>query len=97
MPFITLPWWIPRTTEIAPSKHEAKARHDSIIQTYYPQKQLIAYTDGSGIRGKIGAAAVIPSQNATFKAYFGPARFFIVYSGELQGVAIALNSTIPVT
>ena len=50
-------------------------------------------TDGSGINGKIGAAVVIPSQNITFKAYLGPAHFFTVYSGELQGIAIALNST----
>ena len=96
VPFITLPWWIPPTTEIASSKHEAKACHDCIIQTHDPQRQLIVYTDGSGINGKIGAAAVIPSQNASFKAYLGSAHFFTVYLGELQGVAMALNSTTPV-
>lgn len=93
LPFITPPWWIPPLIEIAPSKHEAKASHESIIQAHDPQKQLIVYTDGSGINGKIGAAAVIPSQNITLKAYLGPAHFFTVYSGELQKVAMALNST----
>lgn len=96
VPFITLPWWIPPTTEIALSKHEAKTRHNSIIQTHDPQTQLIVYTDGSGINGKIGAAAVIPSQNATLKVYLAPACLFIVYFGELQGVAMALNSSTPV-
>lgn len=31
VPFITLPWWIPSTTEIASSKHEAKACHDDAM------------------------------------------------------------------
>lgn len=43
-----------------PSKHEAKISHDNIIQAQDPQKQLIVYTDGNGINGKIGAAAAPP-------------------------------------
>ena len=93
IPFVTPPWWIPPLTEIAPSKHEAKISHDNIIRAHDPQKQLIIYTDGSGMNGKIGAAALIPSQNITLKAYLGPIHYLTVYSGELQGVAMALNST----
>ena len=50
----------PPLTEISSSKHKAKTSHDNIIQTHDSQKQLIVYTDGSGINGKNGAAAVIP-------------------------------------
>ena len=84
---------------LLPKSHHLsiKLRHaTTVLSRLTTQKQLIVYTDGSGINGKIGAAAVIPSQNATFKAYLGSAHFFTVYSGELQGVAMALNSTTPV-
>lgn len=91
-PFIKRPWWIPPLTEIAPSKHEAKISHDNIVQAQDPQKPLIVYTDGNGINGKIGAATIIPSQNTTFQAFLGPTCYFTVYSGEFQGVAMALNS-----
>lgn len=84
----TNPWRIPSLTENAPFKHEAKVNHDNIIQ-----EQPIVHTDGSGINGKIAFAAVIPSQNTTLKAYLGPTYYFTVYSGELEGVAMALNGT----
>lgn len=93
IPFITPPWLAPPFTKIAASKREAETCHDNIIQAYNPQKQLIIYTDGSGINGKIGAAAHIPSQNTTLKAYLGPNSLFMVYSGELQGLVMALNSS----
>lgn len=59
IPFITLLWWIPPLTEFAPSKHEAKTSHDNVIRVHDSQKQLIVYTDGSGINGKIALLAVI--------------------------------------
>ncbi len=93
LPFITPPWWNPPCTEIALSKQEAKTSQDNIIQANDPQKQLIIYTDRSGINGKIGAATFIPSQNIAVKAYLGPTHYFSVYSDELQAVAMALNST----
>ena len=81
--FITSPWWNPPCTKIASSKHEAKISHNNIIRAYDPQKQLIIYTDGSGINGKIGADAVIPSQNIILKAYLGLTHYFTVYLGKL--------------
>lgn len=56
-----------------------------------PQHHLVVYTDGSGINDKIGAAAVLPSQGIVCKAFLGPSHCFTVYSGELQGIAMALN------
>ena len=56
-----------------------------------PQHHLVVYTDGSGISDKIGAAAVVPAQGIVCKAFLGPSHCFTVYSGELQGIAMALN------
>ncbi len=61
LPFITLLWWIPPTIDIAPFKHQAKARYDTILQAHDLQKQLIAYINGSGINSKIGAATIVIS------------------------------------
>lgn len=62
-----------------------------MVHNLDPQRHLIVYTDGSGINDKIGAAAVVPSQGIVCKAFLGPGHCFTVYSGELQGIAMALN------
>ncbi len=72
--------------------HEVKTSQDNIIRANDPQKQLIIYTNRSGVNGKIGAAAVILLQNIALKAYLGPTHYFSVYSDELQAVAMTLNS-----
>ena len=91
VPFIVSPWWVPPKKTIAQDKSEAKQNHDQIALNPDPQHHIIVYTDGSGINGKIGAAAVAPSQGTVCKAFLGPSYCFTVYSGELQGVAMALN------
>ena len=67
--------------------------HDNIIPAQDWQKKLIFYTKRSEINGKIGAAAVISSQNTTIKTYLDPTHYFTVYSSELQEVATALKNT----
>lgn len=63
-------------------------------QPYHLNSQPIKVApNGNRINGKIGAIGVIPSQNATFKAYLGSAHFFTVYSEELQEVIMVLNNT----
>lgn len=56
-----------------------------------PQNQLVVYTDGSGIIGKIGETAMALAQRIICKAFLGAYQCFTVYSGELQGIAMALN------
>ena len=90
VPFIVSPWWVPPKTTIALNKSEAKQNHDQMAHNLDPQCHLVVYTDGSGINDKIGAAAVVPSQGIVCRAFLGPSHCFTVYSGELQGIAMAL-------
>ena len=85
-PFVTAPWWIPPKINIMPNKKTAEAVHKTIISN---TDSLIIYSDGSGINGKVGAAAVSPDMS--HKAYLGPLTSFTVYSGELFGMTLALG------
>jgi ribonuclease HI len=78
------------------SREEAIANHDSLRESCLDE--LAIYTDGSGINGKVGSAAVIPSQpNLTAQAgraelaYIGSDNEQNVYLAELQGIFMALR------
>ncbi|CCF40032.1 zinc knuckle [Colletotrichum higginsianum] len=49
------------------------------------------YTDGSGINGYIGAAAVCITTYQTRNSYMGSDAISTVYAGELQGIILALE------
>jgi hypothetical protein len=49
------------------------------------------YTDGSGIEGEIGSAAVCPLLQQTRSAHMGPDTLSTVYAAELQGISLALQ------
>jgi ribonuclease HI len=53
---------------------------------------LIVYTDGSGINGKIGVAAVILQIGTTRHAYIGTDAISTVYIAELEGIRMALET-----
>ncbi len=55
------------------------------------QKGINFYTDGSGIDGHIGGAAVCPSFGAVGRRYMGTIPGYKVYSGELVGIILAQN------
>jgi ribonuclease HI len=86
-PYLVQPWWKPPTTRIESSADAAIQQHDSFINS---QDGLAIYSDGSGINGKIGAAAVCPAINATEDVYLGSSKHFTVYAAELAGIAGAL-------
>jgi ribonuclease HI len=86
--FITPPWrWGPHTY-IDSDAEKARHRHDRESAT---DKSLNVYTDGSGIEGEIGSAAVCPLLQQTRSAHMGPDTLSTVYAAELQGISLALQ------
>ena len=91
------PWWLPISIKIATSGEQALENHNNIAAD---PNNIIIYTDGSGIDGRIGLSAVYASQVSagwvplilqTRKAFLGTEREFIVYFGELWGIIMALE------
>jgi ribonuclease HI len=95
-PYIITPWWKPPLVTIDSTPEEAIAHHQDICST---GNTNCIYTDGSGINGHVGAAAVTlltptspgsPTlQRRIF--YMGRDTESTVYAAELQGIYLALQ------
>ena len=92
-PYVVPPWCRPPKTVISNNSKEAKELHDVTILINEATDMLI-YTDGSGINDKIGAAAIATQYGVMLKSFLGSFRCHTVYTGELQGVNLALNFAI---
>jgi ribonuclease HI len=90
-PFIRPPWWTARIQfQIAESKEAAKQQHDRI--TSNPADTVSIYTDGSGIDGKIGAAACNGQcREDKNRQYLGNENQFNVYAAELTAMNLAVE------
>ncbi|PWI64598.1 hypothetical protein PCL_09492 [Purpureocillium lilacinum] len=88
-PFIAPPWWQGPQTYIEETAAEAREKHLALLRQ--EKAALHIYTDGSGINGQIGAAAVCPTIQQTRSSYMGTEDVSTVYAGELQGISIALD------
>jgi ribonuclease HI len=64
--------------------------HNKILER--SRDLLIAYADGSGINGKIGAAAVTLQTGTMKQAYMGTNTTSTVYVAELEGIRMALET-----
>jgi hypothetical protein len=86
--FVTPPWRHGPITYIDKSADKARSRHD---REHEKHQSLSIYTDGSGIDGEIGAAAVCPLTQQTRTVHMGLDTVLTVYAAELQGISLALH------
>lgn len=87
-PYIAAPYWEPPDVTIDKSAEQAIKGHNNL--TGHGQSTIALYTDGSGIHGRVGAAAVCPQYQETRTAYMGEQSEAILYAAELQGIFLAL-------
>ncbi|KAK6222510.1 zinc finger protein [Colletotrichum tabaci] len=74
---------------IADTAESARKEHQKCIDR--ETEAIHIYTDGSGINGYIGAAAVCITTYQTRNSYMGSDAISTVYAGELQGIILALE------
>lgn len=89
-------WWIPPVTYIDRSAEDAIKRHDAT-----DSRTLRVYTDGSGIDGHVGAAAIVLDMSvadvlAQRRAYMGTTTTSTVYAAELRGIELAFRIVLDV-
>jgi ribonuclease HI len=88
--FVRAPWQAPPKVFIDDRETAVKKHHD--IHTKRPEEiPLIIYTDGSGIEGKIGAAALVNVTGEHRHCQMGTDEVSTVYSAELRGTEMALE------
>ncbi|OHW95426.1 reverse transcriptase [Colletotrichum incanum] len=88
-PFVTPPWWQGPRILIAGGAEQAEKAHQRCLEQSTNAAHI--YTDGSGINGQVGAAAVCTTTEQTRKSYMGDDTTSTVYAGELQGIVLALE------
>ena len=86
--FVRAPWQAPPKVFIDDREAAVKKHSDLYIRQEIP---LIIYTDGSGIEGRVGAAALVSSTGEYRQCQMGTDEISTVYSAELRGAEMALE------
>lgn len=84
------PWWTPMNIHIAQDTKVAIQEHDE-LQKENLTAHMQVFTDGSDIRGRVGAAAWEPHRKWKGMIDIGPTDQFTVYGAELIGIWMALD------
>lgn len=85
------PMYIPALTTTIPNNKDDALMH---AETTHTNTKYKVYSDGSGYKEGIGAAAVLYKGNEvvkTAKYHLGPSTHHTVYEGELVGIILALH------
>ena len=87
--FVLAPWQAPPEV-IIEDREVAVSHHNQILTKDPRERPLILYTDGSGIDGKIGAAAVVDLEDQHTHSQMGDDSTSTVYAAELRAIEMAL-------
>jgi hypothetical protein len=87
-PYITTPWWQGPKQYLEQTSEDARDVH---LEQLSDHTAIHIYTDGSGIGGHLGAAAVCTTTQEERRAYMGTEQISTVYAAELQGILMALE------
>src|SRR5271170_3068589 len=88
-PYIRPPWWESKVQiKMSASKKEAKTTHDEMQKQASPTTMSI-YTDGSGIEGKVGAAAYNSTTDRVTQQHLGSEAQYNVFTAEVAALVSA--------
>ena len=94
--FIQAPWQAPPEV-IIEDREIAVERHNQILTKDSRERPLILYTDGSGIEGRIGAAAIVDLEDQHAHSQMGDDGTSTVYAAELRAIEMALTMVLEST
>jgi ribonuclease HI len=72
-------------------QRDSSAQSDQILAKDLSKRPLILYTDGSGIEGRVGAAAIAGLEDQHAHSQMGDDDTSTVYAAELHGIEMALT------
>lgn len=78
-------------------REAALAQHNQILSRDPETRPLIMYTDGSGIEGKVGAAAVDENGETVIQSQMGDDDTTTVYSAEMRAIEMTLKYVLNAT